>query len=611
MFHSVPLPKKKNEDYAGNPRLAMQAIFGHKDYRGVQERSVEAALAGRDVFVGAPTGQGKSLCFQLPALASRGLCVVVSPLVALMKDQVDGLRRRGVAAAALVGSDQMDVRERIEVESAAYAGDLSLLYVSPERLRSERFRTMLAELPISLFAVDEAHCVCEWGHDFRADYLLIPEALDLRPEVPRMVLTASASIPMRKEIVGSLLRDDALVLAGGADRGNLDIEVVLRGDLDVQLRDLLHSRASAGAAIVYCRSRAQTEEVAAMLAASGLVVDAYHAGMEAAKRIQVQDGFIAGRLQAVVATSAFGMGIDKPDIATVAHVALPETLEEYYQQIGRAGRDGRQSVAWLAWAPKDVGRSHRVEGEDSTVTLRRAARLETVMGFIEAPTCRRNALMGHFGDHFDQGCGRCDLCLAQRDVMDGTEQVAAALGLVDAYEGVSGVSAFAEALAGILSERVVASGMDVAEQFGKLQQAALSDSRRLLRQCIGLGLITVDPRTATLMMTEQGRTVLYSGKKVVLPDTYVRRMVRRAAFGEGLPASRVDAWRRVSQIRADFAKLRSVKPQAVISDAMLAGIVAGKSPPSHLDADLSRRLVEAADAELPVAPSLSFDTGLF
>jgi len=615
-FHAEPLPQS-GPRRGRTPGEVLREVFGIEAFRGIQPEAIAAVMAGRDILALMPTGGGKSMCYQVPALCLEGTALVVSPLQALMRDQADALRRLGVRAAALVAGEAMGHRERLEVESALASGSLDILFVSPERLASPRLASLLSGVRVSLVAVDEAHCVCEWGHDFRPDYRRIPEALAPLPRVPRIALTASASMAVREDIRDSLLAPASEILVGGFDRPNIALSVVERTDLFGQLATLLRERLPLGDALVYCPSRAQVEDLARRLSEHGFAAEGYHAGLPADRRRQVESEFRSGATRVVVATSAFGMGIDKPDIATVAHVALPASIEAYYQEIGRSGRDGRPALAWMAFSRSDIGKRSRPspEGEEDAEAARRErARIETVLGYVETPQCRRNALLVRFGETFPSGCGRCDLCLAPKPAGDASGPVRQVLGMVEVIGGFSGVSVVAEALAGMATDRVVAAGAnDPSLPFGALSRDGVDKARRLVRQCIGLGFLEVDDRSASVRLTDAGIDTLYSGAPVMLPGFEGPRLARRAASGQGLPEWRVELWKALHAARHEEALRRGVADRLVVTDKAMAAIVATGTVPDTVDGPLADAMRAAVEAVTPARASVpeAIDTGLF
>lgn len=612
-FHSSSLPTGQAHRSIGQYEQILKDVFGLSAFRGVQRPAIDALLAGNDVLALMPTGGGKSLCYQVPALMLDGTALVISPLIALMRDQADSLRRKGIRAAALIGGDAMPMQERVEIEGAMAAGSLDILFVSPERLASDRFRQLLSQVKLSLVAIDEAHCVCDWGKDFRPDYRRIDEMLSGFERVPRIALTATATVGMQAEIAELLLKE-ARVFNGGFDRPNIEIDVVERGDLAQQLGDLLRERLQLGSALVYCNSRRQTEEVSRLLAAQGFSAGAYHAGLDAVDRSKVQDQFVSGHLSVVIATSAFGMGIDKADVATVAHVETPSSIEAYYQESGRAGRDGRQALSWIAVARADVAKRMRIihTGEDGGKRRHEMARFEAVMAFIEAPICRRRALLQTFGQVLHEPCGNCDLCHRQQTLENATSKVRILLEAVYDLRVDATPGTISEVLAGKATPRVITAALQVSSAFGQLQSLGEDGVRRLLRQSLALGYLRLNERSGVVQVTRSGEDVMDGAGEAMLPAATSAPRGRRASSGEGLPQRRLDIWNGLVAARDRLAAGRGVDRDIVADDAVLAQIVSQEALPSELDSALA---IEAAallerGADRPAAP-VAIDTGLF
>ena len=398
----------------------LRQVFGYDSFRGEQGQIVEQVVAGGDALVLMPTGGGKSLCYQLPALLRDGTGIVVSPLIALMQDQVDALRQLGVRAAFLNSS--LDAGQAAQVERQLLDGELDLLYVAPERLLTTRFLSLLERTQVALFAIDEAHCVSQWGHDFRPEYRQLTLLHERWPDVPRIALTATADAPTRREIVERLALEDARQFVSSFDRPNIRYTVVAKDDSRRQLLEVLDEhRGDSG--IVYCLSRRKVDATAAMLAERGLRALPYHAGLDAATRAEHQRRFLREDGIVMVATIAFGMGIDKPDVRYVAHIDLPKSLEGYYQETGRAGRDGEPSEAWLAYGLGDAVLLRRMiedgDAGDERKWLERG-KLDALIGYCESTACRRQSLLAYFGEAHAGACGNCDNCLSPPHTEDGT-----------------------------------------------------------------------------------------------------------------------------------------------------------------------------------------------
>ena len=399
---------------------ALQQIFGYDVFRGEQHAIIQHVIDGGDALVLMPTGGGKSLCYQIPALVRAGTGIVVSPLIALMQDQVDALTELGVKAAYLNSSQ--DWRTAKEVEQAFIQGELDLLYVAPERLLTDRCLDMLARGQISLFAIDEAHCVSQWGHDFRPEYLGLSFLAQRWPDVPRIALTATATAETRTEIAQRLSLEQAPHFVASFDRPNISYHIVEKSEVRKQLLQFIQQYHRGDCGIVYCLSRNRVEETAAFLQSHGINALPYHAGLSTAQRADNQNRFLREDGVVMVATIAFGMGVNKPDVRFVAHIDLPKSIEGYYQETGRAGRDGEPATAWLAYGLQDVVQLHRMVSEsngDVSHLRNQARKIDAMLGLCETVTCRRQLLLDYFGQPI-QPCGNCDTCLEPPETWDGT-----------------------------------------------------------------------------------------------------------------------------------------------------------------------------------------------
>ena len=570
-----------------DPVAVLRTVWGYPAFRGLQEEVVRHVLAGGDALVLMPTGGGKSLCYQVPALCLDGLTVVISPLIALMQDQVAALSQLGVRAAML--NSALDFRAATEVERAMREGRLDLVYLAPERLRTPGFLDLLAGCRLALFAIDEAHCVAQWGHDFRPDYLELRVLHERFPAVPRLALTATADAPTRREIVERLDLGHGRMFVAGFDRPNLHYRVEPKIQPKARLLRYLRDEQSGHAGIVYCLSRRKVEETAAALIAAGIEALPYHAGLEKAVRALNQDRFLKEDGLVMVATIAFGMGIDKPDVRFVVHLALPKSLEAYYQETGRAGRDGLPAEALMLYGLEDVGmlKGLLARAEISSERQRQVDRqkLEAMLGYCETTQCRRQVLLGYFGEHRPEACGRCDTCLDPPDSRDGTELAQKALSAIYRTGQRFGAGHVIDVLRGIRSERVRQLGHDRLSVFGIGRELDGRAWRSVLRQLAACGLIEID-------VAGHGGITLGDGCRAVLKSE--RRVALRRDVASRPAPARSDAtldrdasarFERLRQWRRQLARTQGVPPYVVFHDATLRAIAAA---PIRSRGDLAR-----------------------
>jgi ATP-dependent DNA helicase RecQ len=574
-------------DIAARALERLRLTFGHPAFRGNQAEIVRHVADGGDALVLMPTGGGKSLCYQLPALLRDGLTVVVSPLIALMQDQVASLQQLGVRAGALHSG--LNAREASQTRKAALAGLLDLLYVAPERLLSDGFLDSIASTRLALFAIDEAHCVAQWGHDFRPEYLQLSVLADRFPEVPRIALTATADPQTRGEIIERLRLESARVFVSSFDRPNIRYMIEDRGDGRAQLLDFIRSSHAGESGIVYCLSRRKVEETAEWLVERGLQALPYHAGLDAATRARHQQIFQADEAVIIVATIAFGMGIDKPDVRFVAHLDLPKSVEGYYQETGRAGRDGEPADAWMVYGMADVVQQRRlIDESDADDAWKRiaASKLNALLGIAETAGCRRVPLLAYFGEA-SSPCGHCDNCLTPPQTWDATEAARMALSAVYRTGQRFGVVHLIDVLRGKTGERMTRWRHDQLSVFGIGAAQDEPTWRAVFRQLVALGLVEVDHEAhGALKLTEAARPVLRGEQTLLLrrPRAVVRAPSRRkSASGSGssgrptsgvtgavAPGSpqaallvRLKAW------RLDQSRAQRVPPYIVLNDATL------------------------------------------
>ncbi|MFN9389030.1 MAG: DNA helicase RecQ [Betaproteobacteria bacterium] len=553
----------------------LRLVFGHPGFRGAQEEIVGHVAAGGDALVLMPTGGGKSLCYQVPALLRPGTGVVVSPLIALMHDQVSALSQLGVRAAFL--NSTLDARQARAVEQALESGALDLLYVAPERLVTPRCLELLGRARISLFAIDEAHCVSQWGHDFRPEYLQLSVLHERFPAVPRIALTATADPQTREEIAARLQLDDARVFVSSFDRPNIRYAIADKADARAQLLRFIRDEHPGEAGIVYCLTRRKVDETAAWLSAQGITALGYHAGMDASTRAGVQERFQREEAVVVVATIAFGMGIDKPDVRFVAHLDLPRSIEGSYQETGRAGRDGAPADAWMAYGLADVVQQRRLITEseaDEAFKRVASAKLDALLGLCETASCRRVRLLAYFGEA-SQPCGNCDNCLAPPETWDATDATRKALSAIYRTGQRFGAVHLIDVLRGHDGERIRRWGHQSLSVFGvgaDLDEAAW---RIVFRQLVALGLAAVDHAAhGALTLTQASRAVL-RGEQAVQMRRHVARP--RAARAQRLPAGSapLDAqaqglFERLRAWRLAEARAQGVPPYVIFHDSTLA-----------------------------------------
>jgi ATP-dependent DNA helicase RecQ len=574
------------------PLDVLGRIFGYESFRGRQQEIIEHVAAGGDALVLMPTGGGKSLCYQIPALVRPGTGVVISPLIALMQDQVDALTALGVRAGFL--NSTQDPGERRRVESAFLAGELDLLYLAPERLRAESALRLLDRGTISLFAIDEAHCVAQWGHDFRPDYLELSTLHERWPDVPRIALTATATQATRAEIVTRLRLEDARHFVSSFDRPNISYRIVHKNEPKRQLVDLLRTEHPGEAGIVYCLSRASVEKTAEFLVASGIEALPYHAGLDAGTRAANQSRFLREDGLVMVATIAFGMGIDKPDVRFVAHLDMPRSVEGYYQETGRAGRDGLPSSAWLAYGLADVVQQRRlIDTSPGDVGHRRrlASHLDAMLALCETVECRRAQMLAYFGEPAGS-CGNCDTCATPPQVWDGTiaaqKFLSAVFRLAKERGQKFGAGHVIDILTGKRTPKIAEYGHDQLTVFGIGTELRDTEWRGVARQLLAQGLLGVEGDFGVLTLTEASSAVLRKEREISLrrePERVKRagggRSSRAGAAGAAAPAADLapeaaKVFERLREWRAGAAREQNVPAYVIFHDATLRQIAAEK-----------------------------------
>jgi ATP-dependent DNA helicase RecQ len=549
-------------------------VYGYDAFRGQQQAAIERALAGQDSLVLMPTGGGKSLCYQIPAQIGAGTVLVVSPLIALMQDQVTALLALGIPAAFLNSS--LSLAEQNDVIGRLKAGQLRLLYVAPERLVQPGTRALLRSVPISLIAIDEAHCVSQWGHDFRSDYLALHDLRDWFPGVPRMALTATATELTRTEIIERLALNDAATLVSNFDRPNIRYRVQPKtegsGQLDAFLR-----RHKGEAGIVYCLSRKKTESTAERLRKQGYKALPYHAGLSAEMRAEHQGRFLLEDGVIIVATIAFGMGIDKPDVRFVAHLDLPKSLEAYYQETGRAGRDGEPAEAWMIYGLQDVVRLRQMADESTAgeeFKRHERLKLDTLLGWCEITSCRRAPLLAYFGEESASACGNCDNCQQPPVTRDGTEDAQKLLSAVYRTGQRFGAAHVVDVLLGKDTPKINQYDHDRLSVFGIGRDKPAQAWRSAIRQLVVQGFLRADPeRFGALVLTENSRSVLRGDQRLRLREDPVvkggRKRSREPAPAADITTDDLPLWNALRECRQRLALENNVPPYVIFHDSTL------------------------------------------
>jgi ATP-dependent DNA helicase RecQ len=570
VFGLAPIPYTRA--MMKTPHTILKDVFGYHEFRGPQEAVINALVAGDDALVLMPTGGGKSLCYQIPSLVRDGVGIVVSPLIALMQDQVSALHELGVRAGFLNSS--MTPQEAWQTELAMHNGELDMLYVAPERLIQPRTLEMLHGVKIALFAIDEAHCVSQWGHDFRADYLKLDMLQREFPQVPRIALTATADVRTREEIIARLQLENAQQFVNGFDRPNIQYRIQQKNTPKVQLLRFLRDEHANHSGIVYCLSRNKVEQTAEWLSAEGFTALPYHAGLTPQVRQKNQSRFLREDQIIMVATIAFGMGIDKPDVRFVAHLDLPKSIEAYYQETGRAGRDGEPATTLLLYGLEDVVKLRQMmansEGNDE-FKRNEQQRLNAMLGLCEITTCRRQTLLRYFGDTLAQPCGNCDSCLTPAQTWDATEPVRMALSCVYRTGQRFGAGHVIDVLRGSSNEKINSFNHQTLSTYGIGKHLTADEWKSIFRQLVARGLLDVDAQAyGGLKLNDACREILRGEEKIQL-----RREIKSSAAavarkqGVVVDAEDQSLWNALRSCRKRLAEEHGVPPYVIFHDATL------------------------------------------
>ncbi|MDC1367265.1 DNA helicase RecQ [Pseudomonadales bacterium] len=549
----------------------LQDTFGYEAFRAPQAEVIDTLVRGGDALLLMSTGGGKSLCYQIPAMIRPGCGIVVSPLIALMQDQVAALKQLGIKASFLNSTLTQD--EITAIEARLRRGELDLLYVAPERLTQPRTLALLKSAAISLFAIDEAHCVSQWGHDFRVDYLALNLLHEEFPSVPRVALTATADARTRQEIVKNLALSNAEEFVVGFDRPNIQYRINLKTNPRNQLLQFLKTEHAKDAGIVYCLSRKKTEDTAAWLQQQGFKALAYHAGLPAETRAEHQRRFLAEEGVIVVATIAFGMGIDKPDVRFVAHLDLPKTIEAYYQETGRAGRDGNAATAWMVYGFQDVTKLRQMldsaQGDEQHKRVEQI-KLNAMLGFCELTTCRRHALLAYFDEAAAEQCGNCDTCLTPVETWDGTEAAQKALSVIYRTDQRFGVSHLVDVLLGKASDKISQFGHDQLSLYGIGQEHSAQAWQSVFRQLVAAGHVVADPeRFGGLALTEKCRPLLKGQDTIAFRLDPVQKTSKKLSKAPLPDDIDVGIWEALRAHRRELAEVQGVPPYVIFHDSTL------------------------------------------
>ncbi|SET27694.1 DNA helicase RecQ [Marinobacter segnicrescens] len=569
-----------------SPEQVLHQVFGYETFRPLQGDIVHELVDGGNALVLMPTGGGKSLCYQIPAMVRPGTGIVISPLIALMQDQVAALNQLGVRAAFLNSS--MAPEQAWQTENTLLRGELDLLYCAPERLLQPRMLELLESASLSLFAIDEAHCVSQWGHDFRSDYLGLSMLAERFPAIPRIALTATADERTRKEIAERLSLTQARHFISGFDRPNIQYRIAPKTNANTQLLDFIREEHAGDSGIVYCLSRNKVDATARLLQQKGYNALPYHAGLAAGERAENQERFLREDGVIVVATIAFGMGIDKPDVRFVAHLDLPKSLEAYYQETGRAGRDGNPSTAWMVYGLQDVIKLRQMleasQGNDHFKRVERQ-KMDAMLGLCEITSCRRQALLRYFGDVLEKPCGNCDTCLTPPETWDGTEAVRKALSCVYRTGQRFGVNYVIDVLRGADNDRIRQAGHQAISTWGIGTELSATQWKSVFRQLVANGYLRADPEGyGALVLTEQCRSVLRGEATLELrkdPERKASRRTSRPGAERSQHIADPVGWEALRAKRKELADEQGVPPFVIFHDTTLHELLERR--PADLD----------------------------
>jgi ATP-dependent DNA helicase RecQ len=559
------------------PQQILKKYFGYDTFREHQLEVIQTIIEGKDAFVLMPTGIGKSICYQIPSIIRDGVGLVISPLIALMQDQVGALRQTGISAEFLNSS--LTRQDAQLVENRVVSGKTDILYVAPERLQSESFQRFIQKFPIAVFAIDEAHCVSQWGHDFRPEYLKIAEVTDTFPKVPRVALTATADAVTRRDILEKLKLEQAAQFVSSFDRANIYYRVQLKNKDKQQLYDFIRSEHPGEPGIVYVRTRRRADQIASWLLEKGLPAFSYHAGLDPHTRTERQRQFLHDDGLIIVATIAFGMGIDKPDVRFVAHLDLPASMEAYYQETGRAGRDGQAADAWMVYSLADVVAMRKLldqsEGNETFKRIQQR-KLEALLGYGEAVECRREALLGYFGETYPAPCRTCDNCSQSVEAWDGTVAAQKALSCVYRTGQRFGAAHLTDILIGNPNERILRLRHDKLKTFGAGKELSPKEWRSVYRQLLAAGMLSVNiGKISGYRLTEKSWSVLRSERKVRFrkDPRLIRNKKAIKASTKHKPAVMNDEARqlfeKLRRLRLDLSKKLGVPPFVIFHDKTL------------------------------------------